>query len=136
MNDEWTWPEARRPQGPRSALFAGRMRELLELLAALRDLNARPTTPEGVRGALAVIERLAALLGADAAAVDWLRRVAADEALLAIVASIAAYFWQRTSTRDDRPARADLLAVPDGLDDLPRLFELIELLCVLNEGAW
>lgn len=135
MNQTWPWPESRPPTGPRSALFSGRMRELLELLGALRDLDAAPTTPEGMRGALALIERLAALAGADAAALDWLRRVAADEALLAIVASIAAYLWRRTATRDDRTAWAEPLSGPDGVDDLPRLFELIELLAALQAGA-
>jgi hypothetical protein len=133
MREAWPWAEARQGIEVQSALFAGRMRELLELLAALREWHPTLTTIEGLRGALGVVERLATLLGADDAWLTWPRRVADDEALLAIVASIVDYLWRGAANPHAVAAGADASVIAAGWRDwLPLLLELIELLQALR----
>lgn len=117
----------------RAGALNGRLRELLELLAALRDLQGPITTPEGLRGALAVLEQLAALLGADDDWLAWLRRFSQDDALLRIAAAVVEYLWSRRAAEAAGASWAaqdvDALALQDWL---PLLIELLELLRALQ----
>jgi|GEM_PF-3375451 len=68
-----------------------KVRDLLSLIAALRDISAPLTTAEGLRQSLAVVLRLADMLGIDPA---WSNRLAAilrDEGVFNVVLAIIQY---------------------------------------------
>ncbi len=68
-----------------------KVRDLLSLIGALRDINAPLTTADGLRQTLAVVLRLADMLGIDPA---WSNRLAAilrDEGVFNVVLAIIQY---------------------------------------------
>jgi hypothetical protein len=67
-----------------------RLRELLQAIADLQDLNAALTTPDGLRRAVELVLRLGELLGLDAAWLDRLRPILTDDGVLQIVLAV----WQ------------------------------------------
>lgn len=67
-----------------------RLRELLQAIADLQDLNAALTTPDGFRRAVELVLRLGELLGLDAAWLDRLRPILTDDGVLQIVLAV----WQ------------------------------------------
>lgn len=83
-----------------------RWRELWQLLTALRALDEPLTSPEGLRGALTAIARIARLWRIGDEPIAWLERVASDEALLRIIAAALAYFWSERPSRDKVGASA------------------------------
>lgn len=119
------------------------LRELLETLAALRGMDQPFTSPEGWQQVLRLIERLAELAGVEEVWLERLRKFAADEALLAILAAVAEYLWLLRSSdgsalppvlpmfdTDDRTVEA--LAIEDWL---PLLLEIVALLRTLRAAA-
>ncbi|MEX2119302.1 MAG: hypothetical protein WD847_06895 [Pirellulales bacterium] len=57
-----------------------RFRELLRLLAALRDISEPLTTPEGLKKAIATLLELAVFLGLDRELVERIRSILSDDA--------------------------------------------------------
>ncbi|MEX0710899.1 MAG: hypothetical protein WD278_01030 [Pirellulales bacterium] len=68
-----------------------RFRELLRLLAALRDISEPLTTPEGLKKAIAVLLELAAFLGLDQELVERIRLILSDERVFQLVLAIVGY---------------------------------------------
>lgn len=56
-----------------------RLRELVRLLAALREIRDPIETPQGLRQAIEVVLQIAALLGLDPKLLERLRAIAAEE---------------------------------------------------------
>ncbi len=67
-----------------------RLRELLQVIADLQDVDAPLTSPEGLGRAVELVLRLGELLGLDAAWLDRLRPILTDEGVLNIVLAV----WQ------------------------------------------
>jgi hypothetical protein len=67
-----------------------RLRELLQVISDLQDIDAPLTSPEGLRRAVELVLKLGELLGLDAAWLDRLRPILADDGVLNIVLAV----WQ------------------------------------------
>ena len=73
----------------------GRLWEIVELVAELRGVREPLTTETGLRQTVAVLLRLAELMGLDAELVERLRRIAGDEQVLGIVLAVLRYVLPR-----------------------------------------
>jgi hypothetical protein len=67
-----------------------RLRELLQAIADLQDLDASFTTADGLRRAVELVLKLGELLGLDPAWLDRLRPIVTDDGVLNIVLAV----WQ------------------------------------------
>lgn len=67
-----------------------RLREVLQVIADLQDVEAPLTSPAGLRRSVELVLRLGELLGLDAAWLDRLRPILTDEGALNIVLAV----WQ------------------------------------------
>jgi len=67
-----------------------RLREVLQVIADLQDVDAPLTSPAGLRRSVELVLRLGELLGLDAAWLDRLRPIMTDEGVLNIVLAV----WQ------------------------------------------
>lgn len=109
----------------------GRLRDVLELLAAVRELDAPLDTPEQFRKLVSLVVRLGALFGLDDA---WLRRwelLLTDDDLVQVVLAIAHYVLNRVSSEAERKTGESLTAQAidrqSYVDWLPLVVELLRI---------
>jgi hypothetical protein len=109
-----------------------KLRELLSLLAALRDIREPLTSPDGLRASLELLLRLAAFAGVDRSWTDRVRTILDDSRAFDIVLAIVRYFDGLMETEQVVQSIAEHngtdLAAQDLLDWLPLVLEIIALL--------
>ncbi|MEX2138677.1 MAG: hypothetical protein WD894_05410 [Pirellulales bacterium] len=118
-----------------------KLRELLDLLAALRAIRDPLSSPEGLRASLALLLRLAEFAGVDRAWTDRVRAVLDDPRSFDIVLAIVRYLHGLMETEQvvrliaendaaavERLAAQNDVAAQDFLDWLPLILEIIALL--------
>ena len=125
-----------------------KLRELLGLLAALREIRDPLTSPEGLRASLELLLRLAEFVGVDPAWTRRLRSLLDDPRAFDVVLAIVRYLhglmeteqvMQAIAERD--PAAVERLAAEtdvsaqDFLDWLPLILEIIALLREFRRGT-
>jgi hypothetical protein len=125
---------------PRTARsFNTKLRELLDLLAALRDLREPLTSPEGLRASLELLLRLAEFAGVDRAWTDRVRDIVDDPRAFDIVLAIVRYLHGLTETEQVVQAIAECnatdVAAQDFADWLPLILEIIALLRELRRRS-
>jgi hypothetical protein len=115
-----------------------RWRDILELLAALRRLPDPFASADGLRQAIALLVRLAEIVGIDDAWTERLRQIVTDPALLKLVLAIIDYLAYLVADKPRGPATA--LAEVDHIDAqglaewLPIVLEIIRLIKQLRGG--
>jgi hypothetical protein len=127
--------------------FTSKLRELLDLLAALREIREPLTSPAGLRASLELLLRLAEFAGIDRAWTDRIRRVLDDQRAFDIVLAIVRYLHGLMATEEivqsiaqynasagEAASRGDI-AAQDFLDWLPLILEIIAFLRELRRGA-
>jgi hypothetical protein len=126
--------------------LTSKLRELLDLLAALREIREPLTSPAGLRASLELLLRLAEFVGIDPAWTDRIRRVLDDERAFDIVLAIVRYLHGLMTTEEviqsiaqyntaaEAPSRGEI-AAQDFLDWLPLILEIIALLRELRRTA-
>jgi hypothetical protein len=77
-----------------------KFRELLDLLAALRDIREPLTTPEGLRASLELLLRLAEFTGVDRSWTDRVRTILDDPRAFDIVLAIVRYLQGLIATEE------------------------------------
>jgi hypothetical protein len=118
--------------------LTSKFRELLDLLAAFRDIREPLTSPEGLRASLELLLRLAEFAGIDRAWTDRVRAILDDARTFDIVLSIVRYLHGLIATDQimqtlgeyyaaDNQSNGDL-AAQDFVDWLPLILEIISLL--------
>ena len=116
-----------------------KLRELLDLLAALRDIREPLTSPEGLRASLELLLRLAEFAGVDHAWTDRIRKILDDPRAFDIVLAIVRYLHGLLETEQVVQAIAERnatdVAAQDFLDWLPLILEIIALLRELRRRA-
>ena len=70
---------------PASIASLGKLADLLDLIASMRNLSDPFTSPEALRAALEALARLASTLGVDAEWLAWLRAIDDNAALLDLI---------------------------------------------------
>jgi hypothetical protein len=117
-----------------------KLRELLDLLAALRDIREPLTSPEGLRASLELLLRLAEFAGIDRAWTDRVRAILDDPRTFDIVLAIVRYLHGLIATDQIMQAIAEHhaaenndrsngdVAAQDFFDWLPLILEIIALL--------
>lgn len=118
-----------------------RLRELLQAIADLQELDVALTSPEGLRHAVEMVLRLGELLGLDDAWLDRLRPIATDDGVLRIVLAV----WQfvlgaRHDVDADEAVRCRVAGVETPVvvtqqalaDWLPIVVQLISLLRIVR----
>ena len=118
-----------------------RLRELLQAIADLQDLDAALTSPDGLRRAVELVLRLGELLGLDPAWLDRLRPIVTDDGVLRIVLAV----WQfvlgsRHEVAADETVRCRVSGVEEPVvvtqqalaDWLPIVVQLISLLRIVR----
>lgn len=118
-----------------------KLRELLDLLAALRAIRDPLTSPEGLRASLELLLRLAEFVGVDRAWTDRIRSVLDDPRAFDIVLAIVRYLHglmeseqvvrliaENDAAGVERLAGDSDIAAQDFLDWLPLILEIIALL--------
>jgi hypothetical protein len=130
------------PHAPATAALpnvSSKLRELLDLLAALRDIREPLTTPEGLRASLELFLRLAEFAGVDHAWTDRIRKVLDDPRAFDVVLAIVRYLHGLIATEqimqviaEHNAASAETsstdVAAQDFIDWLPLILEIIALL--------
>ena len=116
-----------------------KLRELLDLLAALRDIREPLTSPEGLRASLELLLRLAEFAGVDRTWTDRLRTILDDPRAFDIVLAIVRYLHGLIETEQVIQSIAEHnateVAAQDVLDWLPLILEIIALLRELRRQA-
>jgi hypothetical protein len=128
--------------------FSTKLRELLDLLAALRDIRDPLTSPEGLRASLELLLRLAEFVGVDRAWTGRIRTILDDPRVFDIVLAIVRYLQGLMETEQviqliaendtadvQRLAAETDLAAQDFLDWLPLILEIIALLREFRRGT-
>jgi hypothetical protein len=113
-----------------------RWRDLLELLASIRNLREPLTSPDGLRQAIALLVRLAELVGIDDAWTSLLRQIVVKASLFNLVLAIVKYLADVTGWDQSQQSILALSAegehvVVDAqslVDWLPIVLEIIRLL--------
>ena len=109
-----------------------KFRELLDLLAALRDIRDPLTSAEGLRASLELLLRLAEFAGVDRAWTDRVRTILDDPHAFDIVLAIVRYLHGLLDTEQVVRSIADHdaadVAAQDFLDWLPFILEIVALL--------
>lgn len=103
-------------QAPAARAAIGRLttlRDLLALLAALRELREPVTSPAGLRQSIALLLRLAELIGIEPAWIERLRRILEDPGAFNIVLAVVQYALGLAS-RDSSSGGVVRLAGCDG----------------------
>ncbi len=117
---------------PTALSFNSKLRELLDLLAALRDIRDPLTSPEGLRASLEPLFRLAEFAGVERAWTDRVRNVLDDPRAFDIVLAIVRYLHGLMDTEQVVQSIAEHnatdVAAQDFLDWLPLILEIIALL--------
>ena len=120
------------PLPPAALSLSSKLRELLDLLAALRDLREPLTSPEGLRVSLELLLRLAEFAGVDRAWTDRVRSILDDPRAFDIVLAIVRYLHGLMDTEQVVQSIADRdatdVAAQDFLDWLPLILEIMALL--------
>ncbi|MEX2120998.1 MAG: hypothetical protein WD847_15510 [Pirellulales bacterium] len=123
-----------------------RFRELLRLLAALRQISEPLTTPQGLRKAITALLDLAVFLGLDDALVERIRLILFDEGVFQLVLAIVGYLAGVLRLEEGGgDGRLRLMAVDTYaesnveargfLEWLPFVLQLIELIRRLRQEA-
>lgn len=120
----------------------GLLRDVLELIGRIREIDEPITSPEGLRQALEFILNFAELLGVSAEITDRLRRVLADENVFRIVLAIVRLLLGAAGAEaQDNKIRAFwddgsevLIDSNDFLDWLPIIIQIIDLLRMIIGG--
>jgi lantibiotic modifying enzyme len=121
-----------------------RIRELLELVDAIRQITHPITTAEGLRQSIDLLVRLAQLAGVDPRWIKRLEQIRDDEAVMRIVLAIARYVFERVVHRSEEEAvfvslgdGDDEVAVTtkDFLEWLPVIIQIISLLREIRRGG-
>jgi hypothetical protein len=125
-----------------------KLRELLDLLAALRDIRDPLTSAEGLRASLELLLRLAEFAGVDRAWTDRVRTILDDPHAFDIVLAIVRYVHGLMDTEQVVRSIADYdaasgqclaaesdVAAQDFVDWLPLILEIIALLRELRSGT-
>ena len=132
---------------PAAAAFTSKLRELLDLLAALREIREPLTSPDGLRSSLELLLRLAEFAGIDRAWTDRVRRVLDDQRAFDIVLAIVRYLHGLMATEEivrsiaqynsaeNQTASTPNLAAQDFLDWLPLILEIIAFLRELRRAV-
>jgi hypothetical protein len=118
----------------------GKLRELLEIIAALRAIEDPFSSPAGLRQAVKLLLRLAGLIGVDQVWLDRVRPIVEDDAVLRVVLAVVQYVLGRVGlAADDGSLRA---ASSDGdevvvdaqalIDWLPLVVQLIRMILELR----
>jgi hypothetical protein len=140
-------PAARVPLALPVLGFTSKLRELLDLLAALRDIREPLTAPAGLRDSLELLLRLAEFAGVDRASTDRIRRILDDQRAFDIVLAIVRYFHGLMATEEVVRSIAENnaaaqgavsnvdVAAQDFLNWLPLILEIIAFLRELRRGA-
>jgi len=113
----------------------GKLRQLLELIAALRELAGPITEPDGLRGVIALLMKSGELLGLDPAWIERLRSVTDNEATFQLVLALARFAagWMGRSgeeSADTVRAASETLATVDArsiVEWLPFVLSLVEI---------
>jgi hypothetical protein len=121
--------------------FTSKLRELLDLLASLRNIREPLTSPEGLRASLELLLRLAEFAGVDRAWTDRVRTILDDPRAFDVVLAIVRYLHGLVSGENiirliaeedaatiERLAAESEVAAQDFLDWLPLILEIIALL--------
>ncbi len=74
-----------------------KIRELIDVIASLRDLSEPITTPEGLRQTVELLARVARLVGIDPAWIDRLLSILDDEATFRVVLAVVHFVLQNVS---------------------------------------
>jgi hypothetical protein len=139
-------PSARVPLALPVLSLNSKLRELLDLLAALRSIRDPLTSPEGLRASLELLLRLGELAGVDRAWTDRVRAVLDDPRAFDIVLAIVRYLHGLIATDEivqsiaeynaaANDASAGDLVAQDFLDWLPLILEIIAFLRELRRGT-
>jgi hypothetical protein len=120
----------------------GLMRDVLELIARIRQIQAPITSPDGLRQTIELILHCAELLGVSGELTDRLRQMLADENVFQIVLSIMRFLLGMASgeTADSKPrASFDVgntirIEPQDLLSWLPIVVEIINLIRIIRGG--
>ena len=127
------------PLTPTAISLNIKFRELIDLLAALRDIREPLTSPEGLRASLELLLRLAEFAGVDHAWTDRIRKILDDPRAFDIVLAIVRYLHGLLETEQVVQAIAERnatdVAAQDFLDWLPLILEIIALLRELRRRA-
>jgi hypothetical protein len=127
--------------------FTSKLRELLDLLAALREIREPLTSPAGLRDSLELLLRLAEFAGVDRNWTDRIRRVLDDQRAFDIVLAIVRYLHGLMATEEivqsiaqynataNEPTSRGEIAAQDFLDWLPLILEIIAFLRELRREA-
>ncbi|HEY2883212.1 MAG TPA: hypothetical protein VGJ15_12280 [Pirellulales bacterium] len=84
----------------------GALRNLLDLLAGLRNLSDPFGSPDGLRGAIALLLNLGTTLGLDAKWLAWLQSVLDNSQLFNIVLAIGSYLESLVEAKTSAPISA------------------------------
>lgn len=113
----------------------GSLRRLLELIGELRAIGEPLTEPDGLRGAVELMLKLAELIGLDEAWRARLRQILDDPATFALVLAIVQYVSGRVMGAEGRTdglaadeARVLTVDARGFVEWLPVILELLELL--------
>jgi hypothetical protein len=104
-----------------------RWRDLLELLAALRQMPDPLASADGLKQAIALLVRLAELVGIDDAWTERLRQIVTDPALFNLVRAIVQYLSHLLGDRR-HVATADTIDPQSLAQWLPVVLEIIRLI--------
>lgn len=114
----------------------GRLRDVLELLAGVRELEAPLDSPEQLRRLVALVVRLGSLFGLDDA---WLRRwesLLTDDDLVQVVLAIAHYVLNRAANSTaDAPLVAQAVDRQSYVEWLPLVVELLRIVRQIRGGV-
>ena len=120
-----------------------KIRELLDVLAALRDLSEPITTPAGLRQTIDLLARVARLVGVDPQWTDRLLSILDDEATFRVVLAIVHFVLNSVARKAEGGAIRITLAEDDDVhltahaftDWLPLVMQFLNLLSQLRAQA-
>jgi hypothetical protein len=127
--------------------ITSKLRELLDLLAALREIREPLTSPAGLRASLELLLRLAEFAGVDPAWTDRVRRFLDDQRAFDIVLAIVRYLHGLLTTEQivqsiaeynapaGQPTSRGEITAQDFLDWLPLILEIIAILRQLRQAV-
>lgn len=120
-----------------------KIRELLNILAALRDLTEPITTADGLRQTIELLARVARLVGVDPRWIDRLVSILDDEATFRVVLAIVHFVLNSVARKAEGGAVRITLSEDDDvhltahafIDWLPLVMQIINLLGQLRAQA-
>ncbi len=120
-----------------------KIRELLDILSALRDLTEPLTTAQGLRQTIELLARVARLVGVDPAWIERLLSILDDQATFRVVLAIVNFVLNSIARKAEGGAVRIALAEDDDVhltahaftDWLPLVMQIINLLRQLRTQA-